>query len=302
MAKDTDSPEYYEDAFCLDAEQGAAAIADGVTEGIFSGQWARLLTETTVAEPPNLDDFVQFQAWLAQQRAAWYAQIDISRLTFYQRPKMLDGAMSTLLWVTLSPKDGETDAPPGSYRLQSFAIGDCCLFHVRQGRWLRSFPLQSADEFNLTPGMIGSIDQKRDHLLEFQTIAEVCLPGDLLVLCTDAIGKWALGQREVGCPVNWENYWEMPVETWEEEIAALRRNRQMRYDDTTLLLLRVVDETAAAEPYSELAETADVAAEARSEAVTPAEEATADRGTHAPAETETPPARAAGSAEISPGE
>jgi hypothetical protein len=255
IAKDTESPQYYEDAFCLDAERGAAAIADGVSEGIFSGEWARILTQTTVAEPPNLDDLAGFQAWLARQRVAWAGQIDTSRLAWYQRPKMIDGAMSTLLWVTLAPIDGQSDGVSGSYRLQSFAIGDCCLFLVRQGEWLRSFPVQSAAEFDLTPGMIGSIDQKRDHLLEFQAVADVCLPGDLLVLCTDAIGKWALGQRDAGCPVNWEDYWEIPVEVWQEEIATLRRDRQMRYDDTTLLLLRVVDETAApAEPSGETAE------------------------------------------------
>jgi hypothetical protein len=245
-AKDSESPKYYEDAFCLDAEQGVAAIADGVSAGIFSGQWARILTQTTVAEPPNLEDITGFQAWLARQRAAWAAPIDVSRLAWHQRPKMIDGAMSTLLWLILSPNDGQSNAPPDSYRLESFAIGDCCLFHIRQGQWLRSFPLQTAAEFNLTPGMIGSIDQKRDHLLEFHAITDLCLPGDLLVLCTDALAQWALGQCGAGSPVNWELYWEMPFEAWQEEIAALRRDNQIRYDDTTLLLLRVVDENAAA--------------------------------------------------------
>ena len=109
--------------------------------------------------------------------------------------------------------------------------------------------------------MIGSIDQKRDHLLEFQAIVDVCLPGDLLVLCTDALAQWALGRSEAGSPVDWESYWEMPVESWQEEIASLRRDRQMRYDDTTLLLLRVVEETAApVEPATETIEAAEVEA------------------------------------------
>jgi hypothetical protein len=172
---------------------------------------------------------------------------------------MIDGGMSTLLWVTLSPNDGQSDAVPGSYCLRGFAIGDCCLFHVRQGQWLRSFPLQSATEFDLTPGMIGSIDQKRDNLLEFRAVADVCLPGDLLALCTDAFAQWSLGRLDAGSPVNWETYWEMSVESWQEQIAALRRDRQMRCDDTTLLLLRVVEETAA--PVERSTETVDTAEE-----------------------------------------
>ena len=259
LAKDTEMPQCYEDAFCLDAERGAAAIADGVSEGIFSGAWARILTQTTVSDPPNLDNPEEFQAWLARQRAAWAEQIDTSRLAWYQRPKLIDGGMSTLLWVTLHPSDGQPNAVPGSYCLESFAIGDCCLFHMRGGQLVRSFPLQSAAEFDLTPGMIGSVDQKRDHLLEFQSVVDVCVPGDLLVLCTDALAKWALGQSEAGTPVNWERYWEMPVESWQEEIAALRHDRQLRYDDTTLLLLRVVEETAApVEILTEVIEAAEV--------------------------------------------
>jgi hypothetical protein len=247
IAKDTEMPQCYEDAFCLDVDRGAAAIAGGVSEGIFSVQRARILTQTTVAEPPNLEDPVEFQAWLARQRAAWAAQIDTSRLAWYQRPKMIDGGMSTLLWLALSPNNGQPDAVTGSYCLEGFAIGDCCLFHVRHGKQLRSFPVQSAADFDLTPGMIGSVDQKRDHLLEFQAIADVCLPGDLLALCTDALAQWALARSEAGEPVNWEDYWTTPVESWQEEIIALRGDRQLRYDDTTLLLLRVVEETVAPE-------------------------------------------------------
>jgi hypothetical protein len=269
IAKDTEMPQCYEDAFCLDAERGAAAIADGVSEGIFSGPWARILTETVVAEPPNLNDPAEFQAWLAQRRTTWAGQIDTSRLAWYQRPKLIDGGMSTLLWLTLWPNDGQGDCPnfrlsengtvpfdskPGSYLLETFAIGDCCLFHVREGNLIRSFPLQSAAEFDLTPGMIGSVDQKRDHLLEFKTVADVCLPGDLLALCTDALAQWALGRSDAGSPVDWERYWEMPAESWQEEIAALRRDRQMRYDDTTLLLLRVVEEKAASSDAIEVVE------------------------------------------------
>jgi hypothetical protein len=256
MPKDAEMPQCYEDAICVDEERGAAAIADGVSEGIFSGVWARILTQAVVAEPPNLADTAEFQAWLARQRAAWTEQIDTSRLTWYQRPKLIDGGLTTLLWLAISPGDcpdfrpsengtvplESRDIPP-RYTIEGYAIGDCCLFHTRSGEQLRSFPLESAAQFDLTPGMIGSVNQNRDHLLEFQAVSEACLPGDLLALCTDALAQWALTRFEAGSPVNWESYWDMPAKTWQDEIAALRGNRQMRYDDTTLLLLRVMDET-----------------------------------------------------------
>src|SRR5581483_9992929 len=95
LSKDADESAQYQDAFALDAETGRAAIADGVSSAIFSGPWARLLTLGAVADPPPLEDGGAFQAWLAEKRAAWANGIDASKLTWYQRPKMVDGAMTT---------------------------------------------------------------------------------------------------------------------------------------------------------------------------------------------------------------
>ena len=40
--------------------------------------------------------------------------------------------------------------------------------------------------------MLGSVDLKRDHLLEFAILDEMCYPGDELILCTDAVAEWAV--------------------------------------------------------------------------------------------------------------
>jgi len=242
LAKDAE----YEcqDAFDLDAERGIAAIADGVATAIFSGSWARILAQATVADPPNLEDGGKFQAWLNGRRATWWGQIDIENIPWNLRPLMVDGAMSTLLWVELFSPDPDHDSLPDGYRMRSVAIGDCCLFHVRQNEILRSFPMGSAGEFDLNPAVIGSVDRKDDHLLEFQVIEGDCWPGDLLVLSTDAVAQWAIRRWEVGDPVNWEDYWDMSGEDWRQQILTLRREKRMRYDDATLVLLDVVDETA----------------------------------------------------------
>ncbi|MHB9048751.1 MAG: hypothetical protein ACYC35_22770, partial [Pirellulales bacterium] len=138
--------------------------------------------------------------------------------------------------------------PAAGYRMRSFAIGDCCLFHVRQGELLRTFPMEGSAAFGLDPAVVGSIDRKQDHLLEFQAIDGQCLPGDLVVLATDAIALWAMNRLEAGEPVSWDPYWDMPEEAWREEIFALRNATRMRFDDSTLVLLRVIEETAAPAP------------------------------------------------------
>jgi hypothetical protein len=245
LAKDADEPEQFQDAFELDAERGIAAIADGVSSAIFSGPWARVLTKAAVAEPPNLEDSAAFQDWLARQRAAWSGQIDVSRLTWYQRPKLVDGAMTTLLWIELFPAEVGEDGLAKNYRLRSYAIGDSCLFHVRDGQTLSQFPLEYSSEFGLNPEVIASIDRKRDHQLAFKAAEADCLPGDLLVLATDALALWAYHLAEAREPVAWGNYWDLDAGAWRDEIDSIRDASQMRFDDTTLVLLRVIEETPA---------------------------------------------------------
>lgn len=251
LSKDADEPGQFQDAFELDAERGIAAIADGVSSAIFSGPWARQLVQAVAAEPPNLEDAVIFQDWLARSRAAWSSQIDVSKLTWYQRPKMVDGAMTTLLWVELHPAEVGEDGLAKTYRLRMFAIGDTCLFHLRGGQSLAKFPLETSLEFGLNPAVIASIDRKRDHQLAFKAAEAECLPDDLLVLCTDAIALWAYERAEAGEPVAWENYWDLDAEAWRDEIFSLRDAARMRFDDSTLVLLRVIEETPAPPPLPE---------------------------------------------------
>jgi hypothetical protein len=58
------------------------------------------------------------------------------------------------------------------------------------------------------------------------------------------VALWAIGQEEMGHPIHWEVYWEMSQAAWREEIVRLRQEGSMRYDDTTLVLLRVAGKSA----------------------------------------------------------
>jgi len=308
LAKDVDYPDENQDVVRVDEEQGRAAIADGVSSSIFARQWAGILVEAALSNPPDPDDRDALARWLADLRAAWSRQIDVSRLAWFQRPKLREGAFSTLLCVRLVPPALGEGLPPapfpalgeglptppsegpevsggagdlrsadrrgqetyaereetcaergatcaeresgdseGSWRLQGLAIGDSCLFLVRDGTVVRRFPIVTSAELQSDPMVLGSIDLNRDERLSFHRIEEPCRPGDLVVLCTDAIADWALRQEESGSPPNWEEYWERPESTWREEILAMRAERHIRCDDATLGLLRITDQAIGAD-------------------------------------------------------
>jgi hypothetical protein len=249
LAKDPEHPEQLQDACRVDAARGIAVVADGVATAIFSGRWAELLAAAIIADTPDPGDKQGFACWLQKRRQAWSAEIHGGALSWFQRAKLPLGAFSTLLWVRLLPaEEGPPDAPP-SQRLQSFAIGDSCLFHVRGGQLLRTFPIEEAAEFDADPLAVGSVDLNRDQLLSFRLLEDRCRAGDLLVVCTDAVAQWAMRQCESGRPPAWDDYWQISEEAWREEIAALREQGLMRYDDATLLLLRIAAESAETMPY-----------------------------------------------------
>lgn len=241
VAKDADYPDENQDAVRVDQERGTAAIADGVTSSLFARLWATILVEAAASNLPDPDDREGLARWLAEHRAAWSRQIDVSRLAWFQKAKLRDGAFSTLLAIRFVPPDDATKQDAPTWRLRGLAIGDSCLFHVREGRLLRKFPIQTSAEFNSDPMVLGSMDLNRDERLSFRRLDEPCRPGDLVVLCTDALADWALRQEESGNPPAWEAYWDLDAPAWKERILSLRAEREIRCDDTTLLLLRIMD-------------------------------------------------------------
>lgn len=250
LAKDPQHPSQNEDAWGAEPKRGVAVVADGVASAIFSGRWAGLLSEAVLADPPDPGDPAAFACWLTARRAAWAASIDTSGLAWFQKAKLPLGAFSTLLWVQVWPVP-EAEQVPGCFgarRLRAFAVGDSCLFHVRHGELLRCFPVQSVEQFESDPIVLGSVDLKRDQLVSFSRLEEYCYADDLLVLCTDAVAEWALRRHQSGTAPDWMRYWYMTCEQWQAELDQLRAEGQMRYDDATLVLLHIGGEPAALAP------------------------------------------------------
>ena len=234
----------YEDSFAIE-DRGIVAVADGVSSAIFSRQWSDILTRAVVEQPPDLQDGAGFQNWLVELRAQWRQAVDLNKLNFFQRQRLqqVGGGFSTLLWVELYPMEPvEGEGGSEKYLLRCFAIGDCCLFHLRDGQLLHKFPLDDLKEFDAPPVTIGSVDTQTDHLLEFSNLEEVCLPGDELILSSDALAQWIYRCLEAEEPVDWEKFWEISEDDWHAEVAFLRdlpSDRRMRVDDTTVVLLRL---------------------------------------------------------------
>jgi hypothetical protein len=237
LSKDAQDPHAYEDAFEVDGAQGVAVICDGVSSSLFSGRWAALIAKAVVAEPPAVRNPEALEAWLKKHREAWAASIDESSLAWHQKPKLLDGAATTVLWVELATT-GHGDSVARPYRLRGYACGDCCLFHIRDCDVLQMFPLQESARFETNPPVLRSV-YKRADVLTFEALETQCHPDDLVVLCTDAVGAWVMRQLEAGVQLDWEAFWNTSPEEWQRWLIEVRQGGQIRFDDSTMLMLRI---------------------------------------------------------------
>lgn len=237
LPKDTQEPSRYEDAYDVDAARGVAAICDGVSTTLFSGRWSAILAKAVVASAPDVRSPETLETWLNLQRQAWSASFDENTLAWHQKPKLLEGAASTLLWIEVT-EFPQQDGVARPLCLRSYAIGDCCLFHVRGGQVLQSFPISESARFEANPHVVRSVFRRTD-MLTFEACETQCNPGDLLVLCTDAVAAWMMRQLEAGFPLEWDAFWDTTLDDWQQWLIELRQNNQIRYDDSTMVMLRL---------------------------------------------------------------
>jgi hypothetical protein len=217
----------YEDAVAADAGRGRFAVADGASESGFAAVWARLLVAEFVRAEGG-DDW----AWLAPLQRRWADEVGAAPLAWYAETKFQQGAYATFLGLMLGPE-----------RWRALAVGDSCLFHVRDGRLCRAFPLTSAAEFGATPCLVGSRHLDPEAVERKAQRAEgEWRPGDALWLMTDALAHWCLAHAEhlTGPWAELDRLAEGGAT--DDDFAAwvqqLRAERRLRNDDVTALLVR----------------------------------------------------------------
>jgi hypothetical protein len=168
------------------------AVADGATETSFSGLWARLLA--TAYGRGHLTE-ATWNADVARIRRVWQRAVGQKPLPWYAEEKLRLGAFSSLTGLTLFPPV-EPDGNIGEF--EAFSIGDSCLFQVRAGKLIWSFPFTTAEEFNSRPLLISSLNCGIEHDVAAQRITGEWKPSDTFFLMTDALACWALGLAEAG--------------------------------------------------------------------------------------------------------
>jgi hypothetical protein len=217
----------YEDACAGNVALGRFAVADGASESAYADLWARLLVDEFVTSPST--EPAKWATWLPAAQTRWEIEVGQRPLPWYAEIKWQQGSFATFLGLIVRPP-----------RWQALAVGDTCLFHIRERSLHGAFPVACSADFDNAPWLIGSrrFTDEMMAVRELRLEGEV-LAGDRLWLMTDALAQWFLQAREAG-----HRPWELlepllnapaaggSFSAW---IAALRDARQLRNDDVTLM-------------------------------------------------------------------
>lgn len=244
----------YEDAWSVPDDEASAAegctvaVADGASESMLAGAWARILVRAAGRLAGRDLDAAGFAELICDAAGRWpkYLGRYMRRreragrpVAWYEEPKLERGAYATLLAVSFRRESGPVYSGGGTWT--AAALGDSCAFQVRRARLVSAFPLQSATQFDSSPDLAASRDPDPD-LVELRTVTRqgTWLPGDVFYLATDAAAQWFLAEDEADRRpwLQIDEAFDAPGSPggWLEE---LRADRRIRNDDVTIVRCRL---------------------------------------------------------------
>ena len=187
LPKAGNTPAEYEDAaFVQRSFSGVRlALADGASAAVFAGAWARMLARTFARRPFWTVAALRYRAQKLGQFWRWqHAQLE---LPWYAEQKLADGAAATLIGVTITLPAQRAAA--GSW--QSLAVGDACLFQMRDRALVQMHPDLNPAEFGNAPALVYSVAARNHRLARGLAVAAGSWRmGDTFVLASDALAKW----------------------------------------------------------------------------------------------------------------
>ena len=246
LPKAGNRPDEYEDAARAVYPQRIGAsgrrtvrvvVADGASESAFAREWANVLSDAFVDRPLDLRNLTEesLYAWLAAAQAEWHAGVPWDRVPWHGEAKARAGAFASLMGLTVgaAPDDAR------QLRWQAVAVGDSCLFIVRDGRLFLSFPLEDAAQFDNNPDLVCSNPDNVGELWAgVRRQSGECAAGDLFILASDALACWFL-ERSADGEKPWETLLALDSSEWDAWVEKQQRAGAMRNDDTTLVIIAV---------------------------------------------------------------
>lgn len=221
---------------------GRFAVADGVSEALLSGEWARALCGAFAeAGPGDLteDGFIEWSRPLCSafddRLRAWADRKYAQDRRYWALPNKAneEGSQSTFMGLRMTEPDAD-----GIGIWRAICVGDCNLTWWNDSGLFSAWPADDPDTFGLTPGVVGSKSIVRESV---QTCDGQWRKTDMAVLTSDAMSVWLLKHRNGSNLHTWREWDDSTFDAW---LAEERDAERIRNDDCVILFVWWEDEPA----------------------------------------------------------
>ncbi len=213
------------------------AIADGATESLFAGRWARLIA--WAFKSGRLTPEKRREETLCRLQQCWTRFLHAQDLPWYAASKAAKGSFATLMGLELRAQ-GQSRA--NSPEWSATALGDSCLFLIREGELRMAFPIAKAVDFNNQPHLLASSVARNTPFEEWLITrgGELCSK-DTFYLMTDALSFWFLREHAEGRrPWNFlRSMGTSDVQSFSDWVSSLRDADDRLNDDATMIRIKV---------------------------------------------------------------
>ncbi len=213
------------------------AIADGATESSFAREWARRLVRHFGVGTLT---FPTFHEVIPKLQERWQRQVARRPLPWFAEEAASRGAFAAFLGMSMRRTCNENNPMEWC----AIALGDACLFLVREDRLHKAFPLDSSGAFNSRPYLLST--QRNRWPSEYAAMRKARGTWHLdddFYLTTDALAQWFLTEYEAGRKP-WSVLRDLDTDgeprSFREIIDSLRLEKKIRNDDTTLVRVNVI--------------------------------------------------------------
>jgi serine/threonine protein phosphatase PrpC len=208
------------------------AIADGSSEGFFSKKWANILVDNFKIERKfkSSKRFIDslnpaYSEWRIWKKNHLLDRSKNQPIKWFEEPGIEKGAFSSLLGVVIRTND-----------LQAVAVGDSCLFLIRDGRCEFKFPLDSSESFNNRPYLLSSENVPQPSFIERASFT--FKDDDCIYMMTDALAAWFLKalEEDINPIITIDSITSQ--DQFADFVKTCRDETSLRNDDTTLMIIR----------------------------------------------------------------
>ena len=226
------SAEFYEfiqDKYAVSNGGDTVAIADGATQGFKSEIWAKMLVDLFVQEPIFEPErlYKIFEKAALDFRNQEHVFSDNPAIRAVERKKIEYGGFSTFMGVTIQHDN-----------LKYISSGDVCLFIIREGKIVISFPFETIEELDADNGFLGTtkIFNNEQTLDSFFVQDFRISKDDKIVMATDALARYFLKENNTDIlkVSNFSEFKDYVIRLWESKI--------LEDDDITLVELSNLSE------------------------------------------------------------